>query len=94
MKILKDAETEILTFYDFFTNEKLSVEARAEARKHIYTSNPIERLNREVKRRSDIAMIFPNRDSAIRLCGAIFMDISFEGQVSDKPFIKMFGFLE
>lgn len=43
-------------------------------RKYIRTSNCIERLNRELKRRSTPLGIFPNEDSLIRLIGSVLID--------------------
>jgi putative transposase len=66
---------------------------REKLRNKIYTSNVIERVNKEVKRRSDIAMIFPNQQSALNLCGAVLMDISLDWQVSDKIYLNMLRFI-
>lgn len=44
-------------------------------RRFVRTSNHIERLNRELKRRSDVIGVFPNDDSVIRIMGSVLMDI-------------------
>ena len=42
--------------------------------KYYRTSNQIERLNRELKRRSDVINVFPNDDSILRLMGSVLME--------------------
>ena len=42
--------------------------------RHLRTSNTIERLNRELKRRSDVIQIFPNEASLLRLMGSVLID--------------------
>ncbi|RKJ07833.1 IS256 family transposase, partial [Butyricicoccus sp. 1XD8-22] len=45
----------------------------AEIRPHIRSTNSIERLNEEVRRRENVIRIFPNTQSAFRLVGAFLM---------------------
>jgi len=50
----------------------------AEHRTKIRTTNVLERLNREIKRRTQVASIFPNENSCLRLVTAIVMETSEE----------------
>ena len=45
-------------------------------RKYFRTSNHIERLNRELKRRSSVIGIFPNESSLIRLMGSVLIELN------------------
>jgi transposase-like protein len=59
--LLREAAEEILAYLDF----------PEEHRARIHSTNPLERLNREIARRCDVVGIFPNIASALRLLGAV-----------------------
>lgn len=52
------------------------------------TTNIVERLNREIRRRESVISIFPNRDSVIRLLGSVLMEVD-ECWSEEKRFIDM-----
>ena len=53
-------------------------------RTKLHSTNPIERLNKEVKRRADVVWIFPNAASIMRLIGAILLEQNDEWQTSSR----------
>ena len=60
----------------------------AEHRRRIRTSNMLERLNREINRRTSVAGIFPNTESCLRLVTAVTMEKSDEWETS-KIYLNM-----
>ena len=56
-------------------------------RKKMRTTNMLERLNQEIKRRTKVARIFPNVESCERLISAMLMETSDEWIASDKRYI-------
>jgi transposase-like protein len=59
--VLQEAEVDILAFHSF----------PLEHRRQIWSTNALERLNREVGRRCEVVGIFPNRPSLLGLVGAV-----------------------
>ncbi len=68
------SETDVLTHVDF----------PAQHRTKIHSTNPIERLNKEVKRRADVVGIFPNEGSIVRLIGAVLLKANDEWQTQSR----------
>jgi len=73
---LRDAETDVLAYFGF----------PIEHRRQIWSTNSLERLNREVGRRCEVVGIFPNRAALLRLAGAILEEQNDEWAVGRRYF--------
>jgi len=76
VEVLRQAETDILAYYGF----------PAEHRRQIWSTNSLERLNKEVSRRCDVVGIFPSRQSLLRLAGALLEEQNDEWAVGRRYF--------
>ena len=91
--IMDDAETDVLAYMTF----------PKEHRTKLHSTNPIERLNGEIKRRTDVVGIFPNDDAIVCLVGALLLEQNDEwavqrarymtletiSQMSDNPLVSL-----
>jgi transposase-like protein len=91
--IMDEAETDVLAYMSF----------PREHRAKLHSNNPIERLNGEIKRRTEVIGIFPNEEAITRLVGAILLEQNDEwavqrarymtletiGQMSDDPLVSL-----
>jgi putative transposase len=71
---IDDSETDVLCYLDF----------PEQHRSKLHSTNPLERLNKEVKRRADVVGIFPNEAAIIRLIGAVLLEQNDEWQLQHR----------
>jgi len=77
--LMDEAEADVLAYMNF----------PAQHRAKIHSTNPIERLNGEIKRRSDIVGIFPNEAAVSRLIGAILLEQNDEWAVQRARYMTL-----
>lgn len=76
--LLEDAAEEILAYRHLPTDHQ----------RQLHSTNPLERLNKEIKRRSNVVGIFPNGKSVLRLVGAILLEQDDEWAVADRRYFS------
>jgi putative transposase len=72
--LMDESEHDVLAYMGF----------PAQHRAKLHSTNPLERLNKEVKRRADVVGIFPNEASITRLIGAVLLEANDEWQLQHR----------
>ena len=76
--MLRDAADDVTAFASFPVSHW----------KKIWSTNPLERLNKEIKRRTDVAGVFPNPAALLRLAGAVLVEAHDEWQLSERRYLS------
>jgi putative transposase len=71
---IDESEADVLAYMNFPVQHRVK----------LHSTNPIERLNKEIKRRADVVGIFPTEGSIIRLIGAVLLEANDEWQLQHR----------
>lgn len=71
---MDDSEHDVLAYMAFPVQHRVK----------LHSTNPLERLNKEVKRRADVVGIFPTEGAIVRLIGAVLMEQNDEWAVQTR----------
>jgi putative transposase len=78
-ELLEDAAEDLLAHLHF----------PREHRRRLHSTNPLERLHKEIKRRTNVVGIFPNRASLVRMVATLLQEQDDEWQVADRRYFSI-----